>query len=170
MALKTLLEPREISFMNKPLVTESADMLCYKAEKDIMTVDTLYNKPKYPEDIMYDIICFHATQAVEKFLKSFIISNGKTVEKIHDLDILQKSAMEIDNSFSDIKNACVLLNTFVPNVKYDDEDPITKQDMEKIINSLEIVCNFPPIKAMRDSFSKEHNYEIVGEITTKNVT
>jgi len=44
--------------MSKSLVTESADMLCYKAEKDIMTVDTLYTKPKYPEDIMYDIICF----------------------------------------------------------------------------------------------------------------
>jgi len=119
---------------------------------------------------MYDIICFHVTQAVEKFLKSFIISNGKTVEKIHDLDILQKSAMEIDNSFSDIKNACVLLNTFVPNIKYDDEDPITKQDMDKIIKSLETICNFPPIKAMRDSFSKEHNYKIVGEIMTKRAT
>ena len=60
--------------MNKSLVTETADMLCNKAEKDIMTVDTLYTKPKYPEDLMYDIICFHATQAVEKFLKSFIIN------------------------------------------------------------------------------------------------
>ena len=166
MELKTLLKLREISFMNKLLVIESADILCYKAEKDIMTVDTLYNKPKYPEDQMYDIICFHATQAVEKLLKSFIISNGKTVEKIHDLDVLQKSAMEIDSSFSDIKNACVLLNTFVPNIKYDDDDPITKQDMEKIIISLENVCNFPPIKTMRDKFSKEHNYKIVGEITT----
>ena len=57
MELKTLLELREISFMNKLLVTESADILCYKAEKDIMTVDTLYNKPKYPEYLMYDIIC-----------------------------------------------------------------------------------------------------------------
>jgi len=152
--------------MNKSLVTETADMLCKKAEMDIMTVDTLYTKPKYPEDQMYDIICFHATQAVEKFLKGYIINNGKTVEKIHDLDTLQKSSMEIDNSFSDIKNACVLLNTFVPNIKYDNEDPITKQDMNEIIKSLEAVCNFPPIKAMRDLFSKEHNYEIVGEITT----
>jgi HEPN domain-containing protein len=152
--------------MNKSLVTEPADMLCNKAEKDIMTVDTLYTKPKYPEDLMYDIICFHATQAVEKFLKSFIINNGKTVEKIHDLDILQEAAMKIDNSFSDIKNACVLLNTFIPNVKYDNEDPITKQDMEKILKSLKTICDFPPIKTMRNSFSKEHKYEIVGEIIT----
>jgi HEPN domain-containing protein len=57
---------------------------------------------------MYDIICFHATQAAEKFMKSFIISNGKTVEKIHNLDILQKAAMGIDNSFVNISNDCVL--------------------------------------------------------------
>jgi hypothetical protein len=85
MVLKTLLELKEISFMNKSLVTETADILCKKAEMDI---------------------------------------------------------------------------------KYDDEDPITKQDMDKILKSLKTICNFPPIKVMRDSFSKEYNYEIVGEITT----
>jgi hypothetical protein len=145
-------------------------MLCYKAEKDIMTVDTLYTKPKYPEDLMYDIICFHATQAVEKFLKSYIISNGKTIEKIHNLDILQKAAMEIDNSFLKIMDHCLLLNEFIPNVRYDDENPVTKQNIYDIVKSLNIICNFPPIKAMRDSFSKKHNYEIVGEITTRHVT
>jgi len=156
--------------MSKSLVTETADMLCYKAEKDIMTVDTLYTKPKYPEDVMYDIICFHATQAVEKFLKSFIISNGKTVEKIHDLDVLQKAAMEIDNLFANIIKDCLLLNEFVPDIKYSEQEPITKQNINQAMKSLENICNFPPIKAMRDSFSKKHSYEIVDEITIKRVT
>ncbi|MCL2761617.1 MAG: HEPN domain-containing protein [Treponema sp.] len=155
--------------MSKTLVAESADTLCNRAEKDIMTVDILYTNPKYPEDIMYDVICFHATQAVEKLLKSFIISNGKTIEKIHVLDVLQEAAMKIDNSFSNIKNACLLLNTFIPNIKYDDENTITKQDMEMIIKSLETVCNYPPIKAMRDSFCKKHNYEIITEIIADRV-
>jgi len=156
--------------MSKSLVTESADMLCHKAEKDILTVNVLSDKIFYPENLMYDIICFHATQAVEKFLKSYIISNGKTVEKIHDLDILQKAAMEIDNSFSKIMDNCLLLNEFVPNVKYDDdENPITKQNINDIIKSLNTICNFPPIKAMRDSFSTERKYEIVGEVTAGSV-
>ena len=153
--------------MNKSLVTESAVELCETAERDIMNVDMLFNSQKYPVYLMYNIICFHATLAVEKFLKGFIINNGKTVEKIHNLDILQESAMEIDNSFTKIKNACLLLNTFIPNIKYADEDPITKQDMDKILESLEAICNFPPIKAMRETFSKEHNYQIVEEIVTK---
>jgi len=149
--------------MIKSLVTESADMLCHKAEKDILTVNVLSNEKFYPEDLMYDIICFHATQAVEKLLKSYIISNGKTVEKIHDLDILQKATMEIDNSFSKIMDNCLLLNEYIPNVKYDEENPVTKQNINDIIKSLNTICNFPPIKTMRDSFGKERKYEIVGE-------
>jgi len=42
--------------------------------------------------------------------------------------------------------------------------------MKEIIKSLEVVCNFPPIKTMRDLFSKKHKYEIVGEIMTGRVT
>jgi len=152
--------------MDKSLVTETADMLCSKAEMDIKTVDSLYTMPKYPEHQLYDIICFHASQAVEKFLKGYIISNGKTVEKTHNLDILHQSAAEIDVSFARIKNDCVLLNIYVPDIKYnDDEKSISKQDMAKIIKSLENICNFPPIKTMRDSFSKKHHYEIVAEIS-----
>jgi HEPN domain-containing protein len=156
--------------MSKTLVTESPDELYAVAEMDIKTVDSLLTKPKYPEDQMYNVICFHAMQAVEKFLKGYIINNGKTVEKIHDLDVLQESAMETDNSFAKIKSDCMLLNTFAPKIKYSSRRIITKQDMDKIIKSLESICNFPPIKTMRDSFAKEHNYEIVGEITTSQNT
>jgi HEPN domain-containing protein len=154
--------------MNKLLVTESAEELTGMAERDIVTVKLLIEKKFYPEDYMYNIICFHATQAVEKLLKGYIISNGKTVKKIHNLDILHQTAAEIDVSFAKIKNDCMLLNIYVPNIKYnDDEKSITKQDIGKIIKSLNTICNFPPINAMRDSFSKQHNYEIVTEVNAK---
>ena len=74
--------------------------------------------------------------------------------------------MKIDASFIEISKDCMSMNEFVPNVKYSDQAPITKQNINKLIKSMETVCSFPPIKAMRDLFSKEHNYEIVGEITT----
>jgi len=155
--------------MSKTLVTESAEELTGMAEKDMVTVKLLIDKKFYPEDYMYNIICFHATQAVEKLLKGFIISNGKTVEKIHDLDILQESSMETDISFAKIKSECMLLNTFAPDIKYSSQKIITKQDMDKIIKSMETISNFPPIKTMRDSFSKKQNYETVAEITTNPV-
>ena len=151
--------------MSKSLVTESADMLCNKAEKDILNVKVLSDKKFYPEDLMYDIICFHATQAVEKLLKSYIINNGKTIEKIHNLDILHKVATEIDVSFTKLKDDCVLLNAFVPDIKYSEQEAVTKQNINDIIKSLNAICNFPPIKAMRGLFGKERKYEIVGEVT-----
>jgi len=84
--------------------------------------------------------------------------------------LVTESAAEIDNSFIEIKNAYVLLNNFTSNIKYDDEAPITKQDITKIIKALETICNFQPIKAMRDSFGKGRDYEIISEITTEQKT
>jgi len=152
--------------MSKSLVTESPEELVSKAEKDVMTVNVLSAQEFYPEDLMYDVICFHATQAVEKLLKGFIINNGKTVEKMHNLDVLQKTAMEIDALFTNISKECVALNEYVPDIKYSEQEPITKQNIINIIKSMNAICDFPPIKAMCDSFSKDRKCEIVSEITT----
>ena len=149
--------------MNKSIVTESSDELISKAEKDIMTVKVLSVQKFYPEDSMYDITCFHATQAVEKLLKAYIIKNGLNVSKTHDIDHLQKIAMGIDTSFKNINKDFMSINEFVPDIKYSEQEPITKQNINKVIKSLETICNFPPIKTMRDSFSKNHNYKIVAE-------
>ena len=150
--------------MSKSLVTETPDVLFKKAENDILSVDILISTPKYPIDRMYDVICFHATQAVEKLLKGYIILNKKTVEKIHNLDVLHKIAMEIDNSFLGIMDYCLQLNEYVPNVKYSNENLITKQNMNDIIKSMQAICNFPQIKTIRESFSNKYNYQIVTEI------
>jgi len=73
--------------------------------------------------------------------------------------------MGIDDLFSIIMDNCLLLNEYGPNMKYSTRNQVTKQNINEILVSLNAICNFPPIKAMRDSFSKEHKYEIVGEIT-----
>ena len=156
--------------MSKLIITESSDELISKAEKDIMNVKVLLVQKFYPANLMYDIICFHVTQAVEKLLKSFIISNGISIIKTHNLDELQKAAIGIDDSFKKIRKECVSLNEFVPNIKYSEQEPITKQNINKAIKSLETICNFPAIKTMRDSFSKKHKYKITVEIITRQST
>jgi len=149
--------------MDKSFVTETPDELISNAERDIINVKVLLSQKFYPADLMYNVICLHSTQAVEKLLKSYIISNGKNIEKMHNLDDLQKVAMKIDASFKEIGGDCVSLNEFVPNVKYSNEKSITKQKINNIVKSLETICNFPPIKTMRDSFNKKHKYKIVAE-------
>jgi HEPN domain-containing protein len=151
--------------MDKSFVTETPDELLSNAERDILTIEVLFPKKYYPEDLMYNIICFHATMAVEKILKSYIIINGKNIEKTHDLDYLCESAAHIDSSFAELINDNRLLNTFIPKIKYSSKIPITKQDIDKIIKSLNNICNFPPIKAIRNSFNQKHQYRIIDEDT-----
>lgn len=147
-------------------VTETPDELLINAERYLTDIKLLLPKKFFPEDFMYTHICFHVTMAVEKLFKSYIIINGKNIEKTHDLDYLCEAAAKIDASFVKIEEDSRLLNTFVPSIKYGDEISITKQNMNDIVKSLNNICDFPLIKAMRDSFKKEHKFEIIDEMTT----
>jgi len=152
--------------MSKSLVEESVDELIYMAESDIIGATRLLTGTYYPEDRMYNIICFHAIQAVEKLLKGFIISNGKTVEKIHNLDSLHQTATAIDASFAEIEDDCLILNTYLPDIRYSsNRNQLTKKDIDKTIKSLNKFAHFPPIKTMRLSFGKKHKYKIAAKVT-----
>jgi len=156
--------------MANRFVKESAKDLIYFAENDIITVKELLVGSCYPADRKYNIICFHTIQAVEKLLKSYIIDNGIKIAKTHNLDYLHKAIVKIDASFSKIKNDCILLNMLTPSLKYSSRKVITKKMIDEILKSLENICSFPPIKAMRDTFSKNNNYIIVDEIVTKSAS
>jgi hypothetical protein len=106
-------------------------------------------------------------QAVEKQLKGFIIESKHKVRKIHNLDKLLDQATNINNSFSAIEDECLLLNKYLPGVKYSNDKIITKNDLTNIIQSLSVINNFPPLKSLRDSISKKYKYEIITEISAQ---
>jgi HEPN domain-containing protein len=147
-------------------VTETADELFDKAERDLLNIEVLNKDITHPADRKSDIICFHATQAVEKFLKGFIISKNEKVEKVHDLIKLLEQATRIDSSFDSLKRECLLVNKFTPDIKYSHEKNITRSDTDIILKSLAAISNFPPLKSLRDTISEKYKYEIITEITT----
>jgi len=117
-------------------VKESAKELIYIAENDIITVKELLAGSSYPADRKYNIICFHAIQAVEKLLKSYIINNGVKISKTHNLAYLHKEIVKINGSFLSIKNDCIFFNTLTPNLKYSSRKVITKHVIvDKIITN-----------------------------------
>jgi HEPN domain-containing protein len=148
-------------------VEETPDDLFINAVRDILAAKTLLNGTFYPSDAMYIPICFHVTQAVEKQLKGFIIENNHKVRKIHDLEVLAGQAVKIDSTFDTIKKECILINQFIPNVKYSNDKIITKNDINNIIRSLSTINNFPPLKSLRDSISRKYKYEIITGISTQ---
>jgi HEPN domain-containing protein len=63
-------------------------------------------------------ICFHFQQAVEKYLKSYIIANELEFLKIHDLPLLLKICLSKDSSFDQLREDCEFLTTFYVDTRY----------------------------------------------------
>jgi HEPN domain-containing protein len=61
-----------------------------KAESDLFVVQQILNTPG-----PYDMACFHAQQAIEKFLKSILLLYNVPVPRTHDLEELQRLCLEV---------------------------------------------------------------------------
>lgn len=66
-----------------------------KAESDLI----LGKAGMVNNDPPTDGICFHMQQCVEKYLKAFLIFNGKEIEKTHDITKLIDSCSKVDKDF-----------------------------------------------------------------------
>jgi HEPN domain-containing protein len=69
-----------------------------KAEHDLMAAQLIIEI----QPIILDIACFHCQQAVEKYLKAFLVSQQQDFPKTHNLDILLKKCADIDALFEGI--------------------------------------------------------------------
>jgi len=82
------------------------------ANEDLLVVDKLTES----EIIATSSVCFHCQQAVEKYLKAFLISNGMDIKKTHNIEFLLSECADFDSDFSEIdpKN----LSDFGVDVRY----------------------------------------------------
>jgi HEPN domain-containing protein len=55
---------------------------------------------------------FYLQQAIEKFLKAFLLSNGWKLERIHDLEALLNDALAYDSSLDEFRSACQKITAF----------------------------------------------------------
>ena len=46
--------------------------------------------------------CFHCQQAVEKFLKAYLIANGVEIKRTHNIEYLHSECADFDKDFTDI--------------------------------------------------------------------
>jgi len=69
-----------------------------KANEDLLVI----NKLTEHEIIATSSVCFHCQQAVEKFLKAFLIVNGVEIKKTHNIEYLLSECADIDSEFADI--------------------------------------------------------------------
>ena len=69
-----------------------------KANEDLLVV----NKLTEFEIVATSSVCFHCQQAVEKFLKAFLIANGVDIKKTHNIEFLLSECSDIDIDFDKI--------------------------------------------------------------------
>jgi len=76
------------------MAKKEIDEWVLKADKNLEEAKFLFENNRPLEDVAYFI-----HQAIEKFLKAFLIFNGWELEKIHDLVKLIKEAVRFNKSF-----------------------------------------------------------------------
>jgi len=88
----------------------------FRANEDIAVIENLSGSG--PE-LYASTICFHAQQAVEKFLKAFLIFHNIDFPKTHDLEFLLFECQKIDPTGFDFDFGS--LTDFGVSVRYPDD-------------------------------------------------
>ena len=145
------------------IVTETALELFDAAEGDILDLDLKIRKQR-PLNIMYDKICYQATQAAEKFIKGFIKYNNKEIHRTHDLIPSLEIAQKINKSFESIQQDCATLNNYGSKMRYSFHDTVKSHQVVDCIKALKNIYNFEPIKKIRKEFIQNGNYRISKDI------
>jgi len=94
----------------------------------------------YP--VSYAIMCFHCQQAVEKYLKWFLVLYDIAPPKTHDLEELEKLCENIEPKFVEIFEKCSILSGYAVQSRYPNELRVEKQDMDKAIEYAKEIREF----------------------------
>lgn len=109
------------------------------AKKDLKGAKILY---EYDGD--YGLVLFHLQQAVEKYLKGYLIYKTGLLQDGHSLIKLCKKASNYNNEFRKFIKDCAFLNGYYIETRYPAEDPLIadKEDVEEGLNFTEEIIQF----------------------------
>ena len=109
-----------------------------RADDDIKSVEVLLN-----EEGLFNPVCFHAQQAVEKYLKGFLAYHEKHVRKTHDLIVLSILCQKVDSSFKEIKDEVNYLSQFYFETRYPGDYPeFTLDEAKHALKAARIIKKF----------------------------
>lgn len=84
-----------------------------KGDSDLDSAERLYKDKGYT-----DTICFLTQQAIEKYLKGFLVFHHVSPRKIHDLEELCKDCSQIDKKFLDFIEDFSLITKYYIDTRY----------------------------------------------------
>jgi HEPN domain-containing protein len=86
-------------------------------------------------------ICFHFHQAVEKYLKAYIVAHELDFRKLHDLPLLLKICAGHDPAAYQLQEACEYLSAFYVETRYPVHWPThySSEEAQRAMESAELI-------------------------------
>ncbi len=109
---------------------EQAGAWFERGSHDIETAQLLLDRQGYT-----DIIAFHIHQAVEKYLKGYLVVNGKRPQDTHELRLLIKEAVELDDGLGGYVEFCDKITGYYANECYP-SGPLVEHSYKELAGDL----------------------------------
>ncbi|HHT9125822.1 MAG TPA: HEPN domain-containing protein [Candidatus Brocadiia bacterium] len=100
-----------------------------KGQQDLKAVETLLSSDNL------EIAAFHIQQAIEKYLKGYLLSKGWQLRRIHDLEELLNEAISYDTSFEKFRPLCQVATEYYIEERYPFLIPsnLNKQELQETL-------------------------------------
>ena len=91
-----------------------------------------------------DIVGYHLHQAIEKYLKGFLVYNNQEYPLIHNLVALLKKCAQFDEHIMDYNAECKRMNSYFIEAKYPMDIPqdYPKDEIRKAIEETEFLIKY----------------------------
>ena len=109
-----------------------------KARRDLMTAKNGLNS----SEPFTDIICFHAQQAGEKYIKAYLVWQEVEFPKTHSLEDLFLLAAQKDSSLHKLIEDAGILTPYAVEIRYGEFEEPLFEDAEKAVSIAEQIREF----------------------------
>jgi len=97
----------------------------------------------------HEIICYHCAQAVEKYLKGYLVYQNEIPEKTHNLTYLGRVCIDKDDNFANVKFEFDFLNRYANDIRYPHKYEVNENDVNFAISAVEKIQNIKPLIDLR---------------------
>ena len=106
-----------------------------KAESDYRATEREMRVRKEPS---YDVVCFHAQQCAEKYLKAVLLEHQLPLRRIHDLEVLLDLVLPVSPDWAAFRSPILLLNDYSVDIRYPGETA-TKDEARAAVGAMRAV-------------------------------
>lgn len=109
-----------------------------KAEEDYLAATHML---RMRVNLTYDVVCFHAQQSAEKYLKAFLQEQGAAFPKTHELSELLGLCLPYDTNFGSLRASLDSLVHYAVDYRYPGASA-NKDEAREAIKDLKAVRTF----------------------------